>query len=164
MLSHSVMSSSFMTPWTVAHQAALSMEFPRQEYWSGLPFSTLGYLLDPGIEPMSLMSPALAGEFFTTVPPGKPTSSLLKSLTIVHCLIVFYHPKEWFLPFRFHPLSVLKDLLFAQNLYFICGPKKWNKEIFFSVRKNSMRTRIRKVSHLFGAISSPLKFFSIIHL
>ena len=71
-LSHSVVSSSFMTPWTVAHQAPLSMEFPRQEYWSGLPFSTLGDLLNPGIENMCLMSPALAGGFFTTMPLGKP--------------------------------------------------------------------------------------------
>ena len=47
------------------------MEFSRQEYWSGLPFPTLGDLPDPGIEPRSLVSPALAGRFFTTVPPGK---------------------------------------------------------------------------------------------
>ena len=50
-------------------QAPLSMEFPRQEYWSGLPFSSPGDLPDPGIK---LSSPALASEFFTTEPPGKP--------------------------------------------------------------------------------------------
>ena len=44
----------------------------RQEYWSGLPFPPPGDLLDPGIEPTSLLSPALTGEFFTLVPPGKP--------------------------------------------------------------------------------------------
>ena len=49
------------TPWTVAHQAPLSMGFSRQEYWSGLPFPSLGDLPDPGIEPASFMSPALAG-------------------------------------------------------------------------------------------------------
>ena len=54
------------TPWTVAHQAPLSLECPRQEYWSGLPFPSPGDLPDPGIEPMSLMFPALAGGFFTT--------------------------------------------------------------------------------------------------
>ena len=43
----------FATPWTAAHQAPLSMGFPRQEYWSGLPFSSLGDLPDPGIEPTS---------------------------------------------------------------------------------------------------------------
>ena len=58
-----------MTPWTVARQAPLSMGFPRQEYWSGLPFPPPQDLLDPGIEPESL---ALASGFFITEPPGKP--------------------------------------------------------------------------------------------
>ena len=62
----------FATPWTVAHQAPLSMEFSRQEYWSGLPFPSPEDLPDPGIEQVSLASPALAGGFFTTVPPRKP--------------------------------------------------------------------------------------------
>ena len=53
-------------PWTVAHQALLFMEFSRQEYWSGLPFPSPGNLLNPGIEPTSLKSSALAGRFFTT--------------------------------------------------------------------------------------------------
>ena len=53
----------FVTPWTVAHQASLSMGFSRQEYWSELPFPPPGDLLDPGIEPASLRSPVLAGEF-----------------------------------------------------------------------------------------------------
>ena len=69
MLSCSVVSNSFPAPWTVAHQAPLSMEFFRQEYWNELPFPTPEYLPDPGIEPVS---PALAGGFFATVPPGKP--------------------------------------------------------------------------------------------
>ena len=56
----------FETPWTVAHQAPASMGFSTQEYWSGLPFPAPGDLPDPGIEPTSLMSPALAGRFFTT--------------------------------------------------------------------------------------------------
>ena len=51
---------------TVAHQAPLSMGFSRQEYWSGLPCPPPGDLPDPGIEPTSLTSPALAGRFFTT--------------------------------------------------------------------------------------------------
>ena len=58
----------FATPWTIAHQAHLSMEFSRQEYWSGLPFPPPGDLPDPGVEPTS---PALAGGFFTAEPPGK---------------------------------------------------------------------------------------------
>ena len=64
------MSDSFVTLWTVALQAPLSMAFPRQEYWSGLPFPPPGDLPDPGIEPMS---PALVGGFFTAEPLGKPS-------------------------------------------------------------------------------------------
>ena len=59
----------FVTPWTIACWAPLSMRFPRQEYWSGLPFPSLGDLPDPGIEPVST---ALADGFFTTEPPRKP--------------------------------------------------------------------------------------------
>ena len=61
---------TFVTPWTVAHQASLSMEFSRQEYWSRLPFPSPWDLPDPGIELASPLSPALARRFFTTEPPG----------------------------------------------------------------------------------------------
>ena len=60
----------FVTPWTVAErlcQALLSMEFFRQEYWSGMPFPPLGDLPDPGIESVSLASPELARGFFTRI-------------------------------------------------------------------------------------------------
>ena len=56
-----------MTPWTVAHQAPLSMGFSRQEYWSGLPFPPPGDLPDLGVEPTS---PALAGGIFNTEQQG----------------------------------------------------------------------------------------------
>ena len=59
------MSDSFVTLWAVACQASLSIGFPRQEYWSQLPFPSPGDLTDPGIE---LVSPELAGRFFTTEP------------------------------------------------------------------------------------------------
>ena len=62
------MATSFAIPWTVARQAPPSMRFPGQEYWSGLPFPSPGDLPDPGTESSS---PALAGGFFTTEPPGK---------------------------------------------------------------------------------------------
>ena len=77
MLSRSVVSDSLRPhgPWTVAHQAPLSMEFSREEYWSRLPFPPPGYLPDPGIEPSSLVSPALAGRFLTTVSPGRPDNT-----------------------------------------------------------------------------------------
>ena len=63
------MPDSFATPWTAAQQALLSMGFPGQEYWSGVPFLSPGDIPDPGIEPVS---PALAGGFFTTELPEKP--------------------------------------------------------------------------------------------
>ena len=53
-------------PWTIARPVSLSMEFSKQEYWSGLPFPPPGDLPDPGIEPTSPVSPALAGRFVTT--------------------------------------------------------------------------------------------------
>ena len=59
----------FATPWTVAHQAPLSMGFSRQEYWGGLPFPSPEDLPDPGIEPRS---PALQADALTSEPPGKP--------------------------------------------------------------------------------------------
>ena len=59
----------FATPWTVSYKAPLSMEFSRQEYWSGLPFPSPGDLPDPGIEPRS---PALQADALPSEPPGKP--------------------------------------------------------------------------------------------
>ena len=63
------MSDSFVIPWTVAPQAPLSMGFPRQEYWSGLPFPSPGDLPDPGIEPGS---PALQADSLPSEPQEKP--------------------------------------------------------------------------------------------
>ena len=64
------------TPWTVACQAPLSMGFARQEYWSGLPFPSPGDLPDPGIEPVSLVNPALARGIFTTTTTWECSPSL----------------------------------------------------------------------------------------
>ena len=61
--------SDSVIPWSVTHQAPLSLGFPRQEYWSGLPFPSPGGLPHPGIKPVS---PALAGGFFTAELSGKP--------------------------------------------------------------------------------------------
>ena len=58
----------FVTPWTVAHQAPQSLQFSRQEYWSGLPFPSPGDPPDPGIEPGS---PALQADALPSEPPGK---------------------------------------------------------------------------------------------
>ena len=64
-----------VTPWTAAYQAPLFMGLSREEYWSGLSYPPPGDLPDPGIKPMSLVSPALAGGFFTTESSGKPQVS-----------------------------------------------------------------------------------------
>ena len=76
----------FATPWTVARQAPLSMGFSRQEYWSGLPCPPPGDLPDLGIEPVPLMSPELAGGFFTASATWEATLSCeeeLKALDFV---------------------------------------------------------------------------------
>ena len=71
---HSVMSNCFATAWTVAHQSPQSMEFSRQEYWSGLPFPSPLDFTDPGMEPRT---PALQSE-----PPGKPIRTYYKTLQV----------------------------------------------------------------------------------
>ena len=66
LLSHFSRVRLFMSLWTVTLQAPLLMGFSRQDYWSGLPCPPPGDLSDPGIKPASLLSPALAGRFFST--------------------------------------------------------------------------------------------------
>jgi len=78
MLSHVQL---FASPWTVAHQAPLSIEFSRKEYWSKFPYPTAEDLPNTWIELASFGSPALVGRFVTTVPPGKHfyTMSVIKT-------------------------------------------------------------------------------------
>ena len=73
---------TLVTTWTVARQAPLSMGFFRQEYLSGLSVPPPGGLADPGIEPTSPASPALAGRFFTTELPGKAREMHTHPLTV----------------------------------------------------------------------------------
>ena len=81
----------FATPWTVAYQAPQSMEFSRQEYWSGLPFPSPGDLPDPGIEPGS---PRLQADTLPSEPPQKPTSSRA-SLKSLCCTVICNFNKVW---------------------------------------------------------------------
>ena len=69
--------SDSVTPRTVAHQAPLSMEFSRREYWRKLPCPPPGDLPNPGTEPVSPGSPVLVGRFFATKPAGKPVLIIL---------------------------------------------------------------------------------------
>ena len=70
-----------MTPWTVAHQAPPSMEFSRQEYWSGLPFPSPGDLPNPGIEPGS---PALWADALSSEPPGNVRAGINNALSTIY--------------------------------------------------------------------------------
>ena len=79
----------FVTPWTVACWAPLSMGFSRQEYWNGLPFPPPGDLPDSGIEPSS---PALAGRFFTSEPPWKPIPFLGGYVCASSCQLLSQFP------------------------------------------------------------------------
>ena len=102
----------FVIPWSVAHQAPLSMGFLRQEYWSGLPFPSPGGFPDPGIEPASLASPAVAGVFFTTVPPQVHLCHILDSL------YKWYHMIFVFVFLTSHSISS-SGIHVAANSYFI---------------------------------------------
>ena len=103
--------SLFVTPCTIAHEAPQSMEFSRQEYWSGSPFPPPGDLPNAGIEPTSSVSPALAGGFFTTEPPGKPTlmSICCKSDTEMH--------NHHLLSKRLH--GIVRKVLYLSNVNFL---------------------------------------------
>ena len=110
----SVMSDS-VTPWTVAHQAPLSMGFPRQEYWSGLPFPSPGALPDPRAEPTSS---ALAGRFFITAPPGNIGCNYYRSLLSLR----WWNP-QLFLSCRFSvvALEFYREALWTSNLVEKCS-------------------------------------------
>ena len=116
------------------------MEFTRQEYWSGLPFPTPGDLPDPGIEPASLASPALADRFFTTALPGKPLPflSVQFSLSVVSnsatprtgaCQASLSINNSW---------SLLKlmsfELVMLSNYLIFCHPLLLLPSIFPSIR------------------------------
>ena len=120
----------FATPWTVAHQAPLSMEFSRQEYWSGLPFPSPGYLPNPGIEPGS---PALQANSVPSESLRKPLkevawSILINAYTLTRrvpvqpSLVIHSVPCEW--------TSIMLTILFANYLCmspspFIIHPCNW---------------------------------------
>ena len=119
----------FATPWTCSPQAPLFMEFSRQEYWSGLSFSTPVDLPDPGIKPMSAASPVLAGKLLTTAPPGKPWIKCYKCVNWVF-RFSFFSPCEYstflsslflglsFLPLNFSGTFVKTDLIIYVQEYF----------------------------------------------
>ena len=113
-LSHFHCVHLFVTPWTVAPQDPLSKGFPRQESWSGLPFPSPGHFPSPRIEPLSPMSPTLAGIFFTTEPPG----SLVEFVCELYrawgflCEILSF----WLSFFNGYGINEVFDFFFESNL------------------------------------------------
>ena len=97
----------FVTLWGIAHQASLSMGFSRQEYWSALPCPPPEDLPGPGIEPTSLLPPALAGGFFTTSTTGKAP---LRSVCVCVCVCV----------------SVCLCVIVTQSCLTLCDPMDYN--------------------------------------
>ena len=81
---------AFSTPWTVACQAPLFMGFSRQEYWSGLPFSSPGDLPDPGIKPGSL---ALQADASPSEPQGKPKNTGVGRLSLLQWIFLTQESK-----------------------------------------------------------------------
>ena len=142
----------FTTPWTVALQALLPMGFPRLEYWNGLPFPSPGDLPNSGIKLTSLMAPALAGGFFTTVPPGMFRCSINCCCSVVKLWPTLCGPMDHSTP----GFPVLHDLPeFAQthvrgvsiptNYLLLCHPLLHLPSIFPSIRVifNESALRIR---------------------
>ena len=110
-MSHSV------SPWTIAHRAPPSMEFSRQEYWSGLPFPSPGGLPDPGIEPRS---PSLQANTLPSEPPGKYPHGLtaLCAFPLTHIgnprHQISNHNLEWYKP-SFLSLLYSSQILFEDT-------------------------------------------------
>ena len=103
----------FVTPWAVARQAPLSMGFPRQQYWSGLPFPSPGDLPDPGIKPGY---PALAGRFFTSEPLGNRKLTLRSEFPFRICADTRGQQPSINDILSLHSLIVICDLTEPQNI------------------------------------------------
>ena len=93
-------------PWTAAHQVPLSMGFSRQEYWNGLPFPPLGDLPNPGIKPISPVSPALQADSLPTAPSGNPQEGHSQYSILSVNQILTSHPNFFFFIFKEYMLEI----------------------------------------------------------
>ena len=109
------MSTSFTTPWTVAHQAPLSMGFSRQEYWSESSCPPPEDIPYPGINPVSLMSPALVGVSLPLVPPGQPEAMFFLMVQTVKSLPVI---QETWVQSLGHEDHLEKEMATHSNILF----------------------------------------------
>ena len=137
------------TPWAVAHQAPLSMGFLRQEYWSGLPFLPPGDLPYAVVKPMS---PALAGGFFTTEPPGKPMHLSCHCCQLLNGVWLFATPwtaahqasLSFTISWTLWKLTSIESVMPSNHLI-LCHPLLFLSSIFpsFRVFSNELALRIR---------------------
>ena len=114
----------FETLWTVAHQSCPSMGFSRQKYWNGLSCPPLGDLPNPGIEPKSLMSPVLAGGFFTTNATWRASKRMTTCEYITESLLL-YTETNTTLCINYKPMNFLKNSLFYIRNKFNCLKKEF---------------------------------------
>ena len=114
----------FVTLWTVAHQVPLSTGFSRQEYWSGLPFPSLGDLPIPGIKPGY---PVLAGGFCTTEPPGKPIYLWMYTHTCIHIIHTYIKLNHFAIHQKLtqHCKLTILQYIFLKK-YIFGGLRHWN--------------------------------------
>ena len=143
MFSHFLCVRLFVTPWIAACQAPLSMGFSRQEYWSRLSFPPPGDLPDPGMEPMSIMSPALVGGFFTTSVTWEGPAALENNV-ITETILATVEPTNYFKGLYSKLLSnvLTKHLyliLFAENL----------KPIYSNSTKAEIQAKPSQCKHLY---------------
>ena len=151
--SGSVVSSSFATPWTIAHQAPLPMGISRLEYWSGLPHPPLGDLPNLGIEPTSLRSAALASRFFTT---STNWEALLSDL--------WWYYLEITQNAQLKSGVCLTQGIASSVLFTLLSSNKWSQEMghgAFQLR-NAFKSVILSVFILYSQ-ASPLEWKIIIH-
>ena len=120
----------FATLWTVGHQVPPSVGFPRQEYWSGLPFPSSGYLPDPGIEPES---PTLRADTLTSEPPGKPNMVIIQDnysnltrVMVTKCVSQFFEAAQW----MFNTIIVIVSIPYSQkpSLFINISSLTWGKK------------------------------------
>ena len=135
----------YVTLWTVACQAPLSMGFFRQEYWSGLPFPPPGDLPSAGIKPTSLASPALQVDFFAAEPTGKPMHkhySLPAHNYSFHFQSSFLLFKSQTLPYLHHMLLMYVLLSLSRNVKIL---KKVTKKQYFHMTLLGKTLSLRSV-------------------
>ena len=133
LLSHFSCVWLFVTPWTVACLAPLSMGFSRQEYWSALPFPSPGDLLNPKIESASLMSPIYTGKFLTTSTTWEALKHILHhQFSFRWHIRLFPICKHYFLSFisRFPFIWVL--IVIILHLYYINNPSRLQRNSWLS--------------------------------